>query len=86
LIVVFGVFVATQVSNWNAGRVDQARAQAYLERLSKDIQSDIIEARRKLEFWSQLVPFDETGLSFAETGNAKGISQWHLVQAYFQAS
>jgi hypothetical protein len=86
LIVVFGVFVATQVSNWNAGRVDQARAQAYLERLSKDIQSDITEAGRKLEFWSQVVTFGNTGLSFAEIGKASGISQWHLVQAYFQAS
>ncbi|MFT5609876.1 MAG: hypothetical protein ACI9LU_000368 [Polaribacter sp.] len=86
MIVVFGVFVATQVSNWNAGRVDQARAQAYLERLSKDIQSDITEAGRKLEFWSQVVTFGNTGLSFAEIGKASGISQWHLVQAYFQAS
>ena len=86
LIVVFGVFVATQVSNWNAGRADQARAQAYLERLGKDIQSDITKAARKVEFWSQVVIFGETGLSFAEADNAKSISQWHLLQAYFQAS
>ena len=86
LIVVFGVFVATQVSNWNAGRADQVRAQAYLERLSKDIKSDIFEAERKMEFWSQVVIFGETGLLFSETGNANNVSQWQLLQAYFQAS
>ncbi|MFT7525238.1 MAG: hypothetical protein ACI9LY_000371 [Arenicella sp.] len=30
--------------------------------------------------------FGETGLSFAETGNSNGMSQWGLLQAYFNAS
>jgi hypothetical protein len=50
LIVVVGVFVGLQVSNWNAGLADNARAQAYLERLSRDIESDITNAERKMKF------------------------------------
>jgi hypothetical protein len=86
LIVVVGVFVGLQVSNWNAGLADHARAQAYLERISRDIESDITNAETKIKFWSQVVIFGETGLSFAETGNANGMSQWGLLQAYFNAS
>ncbi len=45
LIVVLGVFVGIQVSNWNALRVDRLRADNYLERLHSDFKliSDRLE-------------------------------------------
>jgi len=39
-IVVFGVFAGIQVSNWNADRVDQRRAQGYLQRIHADLETD----------------------------------------------
>lgn len=37
-IVVFGVFIGLQVSNWNAGRQDIALERIYLERLLSDME------------------------------------------------
>lgn len=43
VIVVLGVFVGMQVSNWNEARADRAREAIYLASLTKDIRSDIAE-------------------------------------------
>jgi len=86
LIVVLGVFVATQVSNWNAARADNHRARAYLERLGNDLASDIAIGERKQVFRSQVAAFGFAGLAFSETGAAEGKSQWDLLLAYFHAS
>ena len=85
-IVVLGVFVATQVSNWNAVRVDQVRAISYLERLGIDLASDIAVGERKQLFRAQVADFGKAGLAYAESGDAAGQSQWQLLLAYFHAS
>ncbi len=46
VIVVAGVFVGIQVSNWNAASVDRRLAQSYLTGIADDVRSDIDEARR----------------------------------------
>ncbi len=38
LILVVGVFIGIEVANWNDARVDEGRAQAYLERIVADWQ------------------------------------------------
>jgi hypothetical protein len=55
LIVVLGVFVATQVSDWNEARKDRAREQVYIERLRSDFEA--IEARTKMamDVWQSAV-------------------------------
>ena len=40
LIVVLGVFVGIQVSNWNAARADVRLGQAYVARLLTDLHED----------------------------------------------
>jgi len=37
VIVVMGVFIGIQVSNWNAARTDRAKAESYLERIADDL-------------------------------------------------
>lgn len=39
-IVVAGVFIATQVSDWSAGEADKRRGQAYLQQLTTEIESN----------------------------------------------
>ncbi|MGJ8558969.1 MAG: DUF6090 family protein [Litorimonas sp.] len=85
-IVVVGILIAFQITTWNENRSDDARAETYLERLNSDITTDIINARRKLEFWSQVSAYGTRGLDYAETGQANGQSDWQLLLAYFQAS
>ena len=41
VIVVVGVFVGLQVSNWNAARADRALERIYVERLADDLREDI---------------------------------------------
>ena len=40
IIVVFGVFIGIQVSNWNTNRTNQALANDYLVRLTADIENE----------------------------------------------
>lgn len=41
VIVVMGVFIGIQVSNWNASRVDRSNETLYLGYLAEDLQSDL---------------------------------------------
>ncbi len=43
LIVVLGVFVATQVANWNAARIERDLERAYLKRLHEEVSTMITE-------------------------------------------
>lgn len=44
LIVVVGVFIGLQVSNWNDARSDRALRSEYLTQLTEDLRADIAEA------------------------------------------
>lgn len=86
ILLVGGVFLGIQVSNWNTERVDSNRAQGYLERIRDDINVDIASYRDRKSFWSDVSDYGVKGLNYAESGNANGASQWELLLAYFQAS
>ncbi len=86
VIVVIGVFVGIQVSNWNAARDDRARTHSFLERIGGDLDADLVNYRDRLDFWAAVSAYGAKGLAYAETGDAKGASQWELLLAYFQAS
>ncbi|TJY65037.1 hypothetical protein E4T66_02105 [Sinimarinibacterium sp. CAU 1509] len=86
VIVVVGVFIGIQVSNWNEARVDRARAQAFLERIATDLDTDIATYRDRLQFWGEVYDYGAKAAAYAESGDADGLSQWRLLVAYFQAS
>jgi hypothetical protein len=86
IIVVIGVFVGIQVSNWNAARIDEARARGYLERIRADLDADIADYQNRLAFWGQVADYGRAGLAFADSGDPGGRSRWELLLAFFQAS
>jgi hypothetical protein len=86
VIVVVGVFIGIQVANWNAERVDRQRADAYLERIHTDLETDLANYRDRMAFWGVVLDYGRQGLAYAETGDAGGVSQWQLLLSYFQAS
>jgi len=49
VIVVVGVFIGLQVSNWNAARTDQARIATLLQDTTRDLRADIAELEGVLE-------------------------------------
>ena len=86
MIVVLGVVIGIQVSNWNAARADRERAHGYLERIRDDLDADIAGYRDRLDFWGEVSASGAEGLAYAETGDAGGATQWDLLRAYFWAS
>ena len=86
VIVVLGVVIGIQVSNWNAARADRERAHGYLERIRDDLDADIDAYRDRLAFWSEVSASGARGLAYAETGDAGGATQWELLRDYFWAS
>lgn len=85
-IVVVGVFLGIQVSNWNEARHDEARAQGYLERIHADLQTDIRELAKRRVFWTQVAGYGNAAIAYAETGQPVDGSAWKSVLAFYQAS
>ncbi|WP_394692114.1 hypothetical protein [Hyphobacterium sp.] len=71
LIVVIGVFVGLQVSNWNDARQDSQEAQSILLRLESDLETEIIGWQRGVEYYA--VARDH-GLLALEAYNAEDIA------------
>jgi hypothetical protein len=84
LIVVIGVFVGTQVSNWNEARADKAATERMLVQL-------IPELRAELAFFKNVETYYATSRRYADkamTGwkNGGGMSDSEFVIAAYQAS
>lgn len=54
LIVVAGVFIGTQVSDWNSARHDRARAEDYAERLENDLTYQYWRHKYALVYYEQV--------------------------------
>ena len=86
VVVVIGVFIGIQVSNWNDARLDRVRAQGYLQRIAADLDADISNYRDRLEFWESVSAYGAVGLGYANSGSMLGLTKWDVLLAYFQAS
>ena len=86
LIVVAGVFVGTQVSNWNSDRLEQRRAQGYLLRIAANLDSDRQGMDGAMAYWTEVIRYGETAIAYAERGELAQGSPWRTVLAFYQAS
>ena len=86
VIVVLGVFVGTQVSNWNSDRLEQRRAQGYLERIRSNLESDRVGMAGAQAYWSDVIRYGEAALGYADDGRLADGSRWKTVLAFYQAS
>jgi hypothetical protein len=86
VIVVVGVFIGIQVSNWNAARADDVRAKAYLERIKDNLNTDLQSIQRREVFWRQVIGYGDQATRYAETGELVDGSAWKTVLAFYQAS
>lgn len=85
LIVVIGVLIALQVSNWNQQRLDLARKDAYLRRILADLDTDLRVNRSRERFIAQVGRYGRQALAHADDGVLAGGSAWQTVLASFQA-
>ncbi len=86
VIVVVGVYVGIEVSNWNDARQEEARALEYLERIRGDLVNDRAAASNRQRFWAAVIDYGEAAIRHAETGELYKDSIGQTVLAYFQAS
>ncbi len=86
LIVVAGVFIGLQVSNWNEDRKDAARGDEYLQRLHEEMREDARSLLDISAFWTQVGTNGAIALTYAERGSLHEGSAWKTLLAYYQAS
>jgi len=86
VIVVIGVYVGIEVSNWNEARQEQIRAQSYLERIGADLEKDLELAGHRASFWADVLEYGKEALRYAEHGERAERSSWKTVLAFYQAS
>ena len=86
VIVVAGILIALQVSNWNQDRQDARRGHEYLQRLRNDLASDRKANDSWRHFNGQVVAYGRQALAHGESGALVEGSAWKTVLAYYQAS
>src|SRR5215213_7331256 len=84
LIVVFGVFIGTQVSNWNQARAEKAATQRMISQLVPELRSEI-------EFFDEVKKYFATTRRYGEQALAgwnrdPNVSDEQFVIAAYQAS
>lgn len=86
LIVVVGILIALQVSNWNQARLDSARADSYYRRLHAELLADHHNIDNTLRFWNKVSAYGQAAIANGESGQRVDGSNWKTVLAYYQAS
>lgn len=86
LIVVIGVFIGIQVANWNEGRQAETANRLYLDRIAKDVESDISRLQDSQAGWASIIARSADSEQFLSGDDVPGKSQWtSLVETYFSA-
>jgi hypothetical protein len=86
LIVIVGVFIGLQVSDWNETRKENERGREYLQRLHDELLQDAGSLTQISKFWSQVQGYGESAMAHAEDGVLREGSAWKTLLAYHHAS
>lgn len=83
-IVVVGVFLGIQASNWNDERKEHKSADAYLGRISTDVRNDLTDLRFHEDYWRTSAEAGDRALRYAEDGALDG-DQWKTLLDFYHA-
>jgi len=86
VIVVAGILIALEVSNWNQNRQDLARADGYYRRIHADLSTDGKSFGTTLAYWGTVSSYGRAAIAYGENGQLVDGSAWKTVLAYYQAS
>lgn len=84
LIVVFGVFIGIQVSNWNEELAGEKQAQILLKRIHHDLNNDILSINAELDYQAAVRNYAMTAID-ALNGDPSVSDEQFVIGAY-QAS
>ncbi|MEZ5473300.1 MAG: hypothetical protein R3E90_16140 [Marinicella sp.] len=85
LIVVLGVFIGIQVSNWNEHLNEKQRADNYRNRLFQEMTINQSTLTTRQESFAKQIEYGLYALESSEEPITQDIA-WKIVRAYFQAS
>lgn len=86
LIVVFGVVIGIEVSNWNEGRKSEARERELLAQLRDEVLSNNQRLQHRLVFTERVIEAGERGLEFLKQGQPCADGCQGLLVDFFHAS
>lgn len=86
LIVVIGVFIGIEVSNFNSARVEAAKADGYLQRLHQDISDDIVMLQERQALWARQMQFGREALAASQVSPGEQVRAWEIIRAFHHAS
>ncbi|MEX0644255.1 MAG: hypothetical protein WD076_03035, partial [Parvularculaceae bacterium] len=85
-IVVVGVFVGLQVSNWNAAQDFKERERELLRELRSEIEKSIAATEDKLTMYKEVGAAGERSLAFLKYGGGCGSDCWRVIVDFMHAS
>ncbi len=86
VIVVIGVYVGIEVSNWNERRNEARLEVQYLERIQADLASNRKALVDRRLFWKDVAEQARRAVAYAEEGVLAEDSAWKTLLAFFHAS
>jgi len=86
IVVIVGIFLGIQVTNWQQHLNDKDTAKQYLQRFDNDLQADIKHMSVRLEFWNQVMDYTEVSLDYLEHNTPEENESWKYLLALFQSS
>lgn len=86
LIVVGGVFIGMQVTNWNEVRAFQAKEQGYLEQLKAEVDINVLVVESQQQYMATIIDAGGRALSFLEAEEACRSNCAGLLVDFFHAS
>jgi hypothetical protein len=86
VIVVVGVFIGIQVSNWNATQAEHGRERFLLGELREELAESIEQLAIKQSAFNQVGRSGERSVAFLDSGHACGDACWDVIVDFFHAS
>lgn len=80
-IVIIGVFLGTQVSNWNQGRIDRDTATSYRQRLIRELEFNSLQFHQQASYYNDAKRHGLAALAVFEQGNGSP-GEGFVVDAY----
>ena len=66
VLLVAGVYLGIQVSNWNESRLESEQAADNLQRIEIDLREDIAAMQRRERFWRSVAEHGQLAIIYAE--------------------
>ncbi len=83
VIVVLGVFVATQVADWNTARQERERGAFYLQRIADDVRDDVATLESSIRGWRDEADEAEIIIGYLSDGDLRGRTEWEMFERIY---